>query len=617
MDGVAVVALLGGLVVGLMLGALAGLAVARARRDTETAQTDAHLAHTRTELAHAQTLIAQSRTETAAAKTEAAQAREEVARFRADVAEARSEASAAQAEAAEVSAQVARAVAQRDAAVERAKDVAADRESMLNQFKVLSTETLDRQGQAADAQAELRLKATEQLMVPVRDSLDKFSSRLTEVEKERMTMSAELRVQVAHVQQTGETLRKETAALVTALRKPQIRGSWGETQLKRVAEIAGMIDRCDFELQHTTRADDRVMRPDMRVDLAEGKHLFVDAKVPLSAFLEAAETEDEQLKAEALTRYARHVRTHVDQLSSKQYWKAAETPEFVVLFLPNEMFFAAALDQIPDLYDYAAARDVVIATPTTLIGMLRAVAYGWKQAALAESAAEVFRLGRDLYEKLGLMGNRFDKLGRALRTSVNAYNETIATVEGTVLVRARKFRDLQVSDKELSSLAQLDDPVRQIQAPELVEDAVQVEPLVGRGSRRRAIAVPEAAELVRSDPDLLDLVTEAITGKDERGPVILSSATGLAGRRFRGGAVNGGGRPRSRPRRPRSASSGRRSTTRAHRRWRPANPRSADRTVGGGSLRPPTAGTAAAPPRTASRVVSVATTSSEARLVSP
>jgi len=516
MDGVAVVALLGGLVVGLMLGALAGLAVARARRDTETAQTDAHLAHTRTELAHAQTLIAQSRAETAAAKTEAAQTREEVARFRADVAEARSEASAAQAEAAEVSAQVARALAQRDAAVERAKDVAADRESMLNQFKVLSTETLDRQGQVADAQAELRLKATEQLMVPVRDSLDKFSSRLTEVEKERMTMSAELRVQVAHVQQTGETLRKETAALVTALRKPQIRGSWGETQLKRVAEIAGMIDRCDFELQHTTRADDRLMRPDMRVDLAEGKHLFVDAKVPLSAFLEAAETEDEQLKAEALTRYARHVRTHVDQLSSKQYWKAAETPEFVVLFLPNEMFFAAALDQIPDLYDYAAARDVVIATPTTLIGMLRAVAYGWKQAALAESAAEVFKLGRDLYEKLGLMGNRFDKLGRALRTSVNAYNETIATVEGTVLVRARKFRDLQVSDKELSSLAQLDDPVRQIQAPELVEDAVQVEPLVGRGSRRRAIAVPEAAELVRADPDLLDLVTEAIVDKDEQ-----------------------------------------------------------------------------------------------------
>jgi DNA recombination protein RmuC len=149
---------------------------------------------------------------------------------------------------------------------------------------------------------------------------------------------------------------------------------------------------------------------------------------------------------------------------------------------------------------------VVLATPTTLIGLLRAVAYGWKQAALAESAAEVFRLGRDLHEKLGLMGNRLDKLGRALRSSVNAYNETVATVEGTVLVRARRFRDLQVSDKELSALPQLDDAVRQIQAPELVDDAVRVEPMVGWGRKKPALAAPEAAELVRADPDLLDLV---------------------------------------------------------------------------------------------------------------
>ena len=197
MDGVAVVALLGGLVVGLMLGALAGLAVARARRDTETAQTDAHLAHTRTELAHAQTLIAQSRTETAAAKTEAAQAREEVAQIPAPTwPRPGPRPPPRRPRRPRCRPQVARAVAQRDAAVERAKEVAADREAMLNQFKVLSAETLDRQGQAADAQAELRLKATEQLMVPVRDSLDKFSSRLTEVEKERVTMSAELRVQV-------------------------------------------------------------------------------------------------------------------------------------------------------------------------------------------------------------------------------------------------------------------------------------------------------------------------------------------------------------------------------------------------------------------------------------
>jgi DNA recombination protein RmuC len=495
MDGVTVIALICGLVVGLLLGSLAGWAIARARQQSDTA--------------HTQMLIAQSHGDAATARAEAAQARAETAQARSDVAEARGDAAAAQAKAAEVSAEVAKAIAQRDAALDRAGEIAADRESMINQFKVLSAETLDRQGQTASAQAEERLKATEQLMTPVRESLDRFNSRLTDVEKERATMSAELRTQVSYVQQTGETLRRETAALVTALRKPQIRGSWGETQLKRVAELAGMIERCDFDLQYTTKADDRVMRPDMRVNLSGGKHLFVDAKAPLSAFLEAAETDNPDVKADALMRYARQVRTHIDQLSSKQYWKAAETPEFVVLFLPNEMFFATALDQIPNLYDYAAERDVVLATPTTLIGMLRAVAYGWRQEALAESAAEVFRLGRELYEKLGLLGNRFDKLGRALRTSVNAYNETIATVEGTVLVRARKFRDLNVSQKELPGPTQIDDAVRQIQATELVDDAVQVEPMVGRGSRRRTAAMPEAAELYRPDPDLYELIEES------------------------------------------------------------------------------------------------------------
>jgi DNA recombination protein RmuC len=494
MDGVTAIALIGGLVGGLLLGIIAGWVIARARQHADTA--------------HVQMLIAQSHGEAATARAEAAHARAEAAQVRTDVAEARSEAAAAQAEAAQVSAGVARAIAQRDAALDRVREISADRESMINQFRVLSAETLDRQGQAADTQAAIRLKATEQLMTPVRDSLERFNSRLTEVEKERAVLSAELRSQVSHVQQTGETLRRETAALVNALRKPQIRGSWGETQLKRVAELAGMIERCDFDLQYTTKDDDRVLRPDMRVNLSQGKHVFVDAKVPLNSFLEAAETDNPELKAEALARYARNVRTHIDQLSAKQYWKAAETPEFVVLFLPNEMFFATALDQIPDLYDYAAARDVVIATPTTLIGMLRAVAYGWRQAALAESAAEVFRLGRELHEKLGLLGNRFDKLGRALRTSVNAYNETIATVEGTVLVRARKFRDLKVSEKELPRPTQIDEPVRQIQAAELVENAVQVEPMVGRGSRRHPAALPEAAQLFRGDPELSELIEE-------------------------------------------------------------------------------------------------------------
>ncbi len=549
MDGFGVAALVCGLVLGVLVGAIAALVVARSRREVSAATDRTEAAQLRTELAQAQAATASARGEAERFRAETAQVRGEVERFRADLAEsradatslladarteaadARTEAATAQAEAAEVAATAARLEAERNAALERAQEIAADRGAMLNHFKVLSAETLHRQGQTAEAQAEQRLKATEKLMLPVRESLERFSSRLTEVEKERAAISSDLRAQVQNVQLTGETLRRETSALVTALRKPQIRGSWGELQLKRVAELAGMIERCDFDLQHTTRADDRTLRPDMRVNLAQGKHIFVDSKVPLSSFLEAAETDDEAVRAEALTRYGRHIRTHVDQLSSKQYWKAAETPEFVVLFLPNEIFFTAALDQVPDLYEYAARRDVVLATPTTLIGMLRAVAYGWKQAALAESAAEVFKLGRDLHERLGLMGNRFDKLGRALRTSVNAYNETIATVEGTVLVQARKFRDLKVSEKELEALSPVQEPVRQIQAVELVEDAVKVEPLVGRGSKRRSVtggrgggegrapAIPEAAELVRPEPDLLELVESAspeIGGEQDR-----------------------------------------------------------------------------------------------------
>jgi len=544
MDGISLLLLVAGLVVALLVGVVAGVVVGRrlagAERDTTEARREAALAAARAEVSEAQAGAAHARTEAATARTEAANARGELGQARADVAEAkagvaearagvadaRSEASAAQAEAASVAAEMAGAVAQRDAAVARAKEVAADREALLNHFKVVSNETLERQGATADAAHEGRLKATAELMAPVREQLGLLSTRLIEVEKERVEMSVDLRAQVQTVRQTGETLRRETSALVTALRKPQIRGSWGETQLKRVAEIAGMLDRCDFELQHTMSSDDKTLRPDMRVNLAEGKHVFVDSKVPLSAFLEAAEAEsaeEDVRRTEALVRYGRHVRTHVDQLSTKQYWKGGETPEFVVLFLPSEAFFAAALDQVPDLYDYAAKRNVVLATPTTLIGLLRAVAYGWRQAALAESAAEVFRLGRELHERLGVMGSRLDKLGRALQGSVKAYNETVATVESRVLVQARRFSDLKVTEAELTGLTQLEATTRQIQAPELVEDATQVEPLIGRTSKRRSRAsaaltanVPEAEELVRPEPDLWELVADDAGVEDER-----------------------------------------------------------------------------------------------------
>lgn len=429
----------------------------------------------------------------------------ELARLHQELADARVEAARAQADVAVV-------VTQRDHACARAEEIETGRQTMVDQFRLLSNEVAEQQRRAVDTAAAQRMQATEQLLAPVTASLREFQARLNDVEKERVAMTTDLRAQVRTVRETGEAVRRETAVLVTALRKPQVRGTWGETTLKNVVKVAGMVERCDFDVQVTAKVDGHNQRPDMRVNLAEGKHVFVDSKVPLSAFLDAAETDDENQKAAHLTTFARHVRTHVDQLSGKQYWKAADSPEFVVLFLPSETFYTAALEQMPDLDEYAAARDVILATPATLIGLLRAVAYGWKQAALAETAAEVFRLGRELHERLGRMGNRFDKLGRAIGTCVNAYNETVATVEGSVLVQARRFRDLKVTERELTQLQGVDTTVRQIQAPELVDDATQVEPLLGRPAKRaRRPEPPEVEALWRSDPDVAELL------EDERG----------------------------------------------------------------------------------------------------
>ncbi|MCB0884057.1 MAG: DNA recombination protein RmuC, partial [Propionibacteriaceae bacterium] len=291
---------------------------------------------------------------------------------------------------------VAVAQTQRDAAIQRLEELTADREVLVNQFKVLADQTLQEQARRADAAAEQRLKHTEALMTPVKDSLAALNSQLTHVENQRHAQAAELGEQVRQVMATGESLRRETNALSTALRKPQVRGAWGELQLHRVVEIAGMLDHCDFYEQASgvTSADTRI-RPDMKVMLGGGKFVYVDSKVPLSAFLDAQEATSDGDRQARLKQFGENVKSHVDQLSAKQYWKSdTGTPEFVVLFIPSEALGAEALAQRPDLHEYAAGRNIIVATPTTLIGLLRAVAYGWKQAALADSAAEVFALGR-------------------------------------------------------------------------------------------------------------------------------------------------------------------------------------------------------------------------------
>lgn len=307
---------------------------------------------------------------------------------------------------------------------------------------------------------------------PVTAYLNRLNDQLKAVEKQQASFGAQLSEQVRTVVSTNENLRRETGALSNALRKPQVRGQWGELQLKRVVELAGMVDHCNFYTQDSVSTVDGRLRPDMKVLLGDGKFVYVDAKTPLTSFLDAQLSEDEAAKARLLAQFGNAVRSHVDQLSAKRYWRLdANSPEFVVLFLPSEALAAEALSQQPDLIEYAAERDVILASPTTLIAMLRAVSYGWKQAALADSAREVFETGRELYDRLGTLSNHLAKLGKSLTTSVKSYNDAIGSLESRVLVTARKFNEMKLADSGLEGPQALTASARQLQASELTSDS--------------------------------------------------------------------------------------------------------------------------------------------------
>ena len=311
--------------------------------------------------------------------------------------------------------------------------------------------------------------ATTQAVAPVKDSLDRFDARLRELEASRVEWHAQLRQQVESVRVTGESLRRETASLSTALRRPQVRGRWGEMHLRRAVEVAGLVDRCDFTEQASLRGGDATLRPDLLVHLAGGKEVVVDSKVPLDAFLDATAADDPATAQGHLVRHARQLRTHIDALSAKTYWKQLDaTPEFVVLFVPGEAFLSQALETEPTLLEYAAARQVVLATPTTLIALLRTVAHAWGQEVLAESAREVQALGRELYERLGTLGGHVDKVGRSLTAAVSSYNSAVASLETRVLVSARRMRDLRVTEESLDGPRPVEAAVRPVAAPELL-----------------------------------------------------------------------------------------------------------------------------------------------------
>ena len=374
--------------------------------------------------------------------------------------------------------------AERQATLEAARDSFADAFKVISSdalaknnqsFLELARATLEAQQAAALASAKTDLDkrqlAIGELVAPVRTSLEKFEQQIQGIEKSRIDAYATLTEQVRAMAEAQGALRLETGNLVKALRAPQTRGRWGEIQLKRVVEMAGMLDHCDFFEQESTNTEDGRLRPDMIVKLPGGKNIVVDAKAPLAAYLDALEATDEEEKKRKLADHARQVRDHLKKLGQKAYWEQFQpSPDFVVLFLPGEMFYSAALEADPSLIEAGVDARVILATPTTLIALLRAVAYGWTQQALTENAERISLLGRELYDRIATVTEHWGRVGKNLGEAVGAYNKSVASMETRVLVSARKFRDLKVAgdDKEIADLNPVEALPRDVQAPELL-----------------------------------------------------------------------------------------------------------------------------------------------------
>src|SRR5580700_3276288 len=359
---------------------------------------------------------------------------------------------------------------------------------LAERFQSMSAQALDQSARtflqiaegrlsAANAKAagelDTRKAAVEHLVQPLRETLARVEAQLREADAARRSSHAALAEQVSVARQSSDQLRVQTQALVTALRRPEARGRWGEMQLRRVVELAGMSNRCDFDEQVGVATADGAFRPDMVVRLAGGKNIVVDSKVSLAAYLEAAESASDDTREARLDAHARHVRDHVDRLAAKAYWAAlSPAPEFVVLFIPGEAFLAPALEHDPGLLEHAMAHRVHIATPTTLVSLLRTAQYAWQQEALSENARAVFEAGRELYERISGLGQHVDRMGKALTGAVAAYNQTVGSLESRVLVSARRLAQLGLVEDSQEAPRIVEETTRLLSAPELTASVV-------------------------------------------------------------------------------------------------------------------------------------------------
>lgn len=338
------------------------------------------------------------------------------------------------------------------------------------QFMTLAKATLEKYQEGARGELARKEQAISELVKPVRESLDKVDGKIQELERERARAYQGLIQQVQSLLEAQRHLRLETGNLAKALHSPVARGRWGELQLRRVVEMAGMIAHCDFEEQATVTNQDGRQRPDLVVRLPGGRRILVDAKTPLQAYLEASECADEPRRKELLARHIQHIRDHIASLGRKAYWEQfTPAPEFVILFLPGESFFSAALQGDPELIEAGLKEKVLLATPITLIALLRAVAYGWRQEKLAENAQQISDLGRELYKRLSDMGEHWSRVGKGLEDAIKSFNRATGSLESRVLPTARKFKELHAAPEnaDIEELGPIEQSARALQAPEL------------------------------------------------------------------------------------------------------------------------------------------------------